>query len=525
MRIKTRLQVMTVLSAALVATMAVLLYWSHHRLATAIKAEELANEIVGSVFERNILRTDYTINDNERAKDQWFTKQDYVRDLLKRAPSYFETTEDRKTIDNMVRNVEGSAAIFQQVAGNRDLAGKGLREAAQAGEIQNRLVGQLLLRAYDTVADARGLQEAGGLRIQSTQKTFSNLSLAFAGLMAALIAITAWFLGRLLTKGITGLHEGAVTIGAGNLDHRISLRGKDEFSEVAETFNSMAEKLGLSYADLEREIAERKRATAEVENLNQELGHMVSQLQAANIELEAFSYSVSHDLRAPLRAIDSFSRIIIEDYTEKLDDEGREALAFIRDNTRNMGKLIDDLLAFSRLGRQEMRTARIDMTRMAHQVFSDIEKTTTNRAIQFRVGELPPVPGDPVLIRQALSNLIENAVKYTSPMDIAVIEVEGRNNGDEHVYSVRDNGVGFEMQYADKLFGVFQRLHGADEFEGTGVGLALVQRIVHRHGGRVWAEGKVGEGATFYFALPAGHSTAAENRNQDQEDTSRKANE
>ncbi|MGO9372596.1 MAG: PAS domain S-box protein [Syntrophobacteraceae bacterium] len=255
----------------------------------------------------------------------------------------------------------------------------------------------------------------------------------------------------------------------------------------------LEEELRKSRDELEMSVEERTR----------ELNQAVSQLQAANNELEAFSYSVSHDLRAPLRAIESFSHIIMEDYTEKLDFEGKEALAFIRDNTRNMGQLIDDLLAFSRLGRQEMRVAELDMAKMAHQVFSDLKLTAVDRTIDFHVGALPTAPGDPALIRQVFSNLIANAIKFTRPNECAVIEVEGRDNGNEHIYLIRDNGVGFDMKYVHKLFGVFQRLHSADEFEGTGVGLALVQRIVHRHGGRVWAEGKVGGGATFFFSLPA----------------------
>ena len=202
-------------------------------------------------------------------------------------------------------------------------------------------------------------------------------------------------------------------------------------------------------------------------------------------------------------AIDGFSRVVLEDYADKLDDEGRRYLNIIRSNTQKMGQLIDDLLLFSRLGRQELRASDIDMGRLAKAVSEELKLAVPERrggiylSINFH-----PSHGDQAMIRQVFVNLLSNAVKFTRPKERAVIEVDGRSEGNENIYTVKDNGVGFDMQYVNKLFGVFQRLHSSEEFEGTGVGLAIVQRIIHRHGGRVWAEGKVGEGASFYFTLP-----------------------
>lgn len=261
---------------------------------------------------------------------------------------------------------------------------------------------------------------------------------------------------------------------------------------------------GKRYADgVFSDITERKRAEEEINKLNEELKRNIVQLEVANKELEAFSYSVSHDLRAPLRGIDGFSRIVLEDYTEKLDDEGRRYLNIIRSNTQKMGQLIDDLLLFSRLGRQELRASSIDMGKLAKAVSEELKLAVPERKLKFTINTLIPAQGDQAMIRQVLVNLLSNAVKFTRPKERAVIEVDGRSEGNENVYTVKDNGVGFDMQYVNKLFGVFQRLHSSEEFEGTGVGLAIVQRIIHRHGGRVWAEGKVGEGASFYFSLPA----------------------
>ena len=262
--------------------------------------------------------------------------------------------------------------------------------------------------------------------------------------------------------------------------------------------------LGIS-----EDITERKLAEHAIRELNAALLAKAAQLEATNKELDSFSYSVSHDLRAPLRAIDGFALMLVEDYQERLDAEGLRYLSVIRQNSRRMGALIDDLLAFSRLGRQPVAHGEVNVDSLVREVVEEVlhtealgERGEAAIAPHIEVEPLPPACGDRGLLRQVWANLIANAVKYSSRAVRPFIQVSGRQVGAETHYSVRDNGVGFDMEYAGQLFRVFQRLHRADEFSGTGVGLAIVHRVVTRHGGRVWAEGKVDHGAVFSFALP-----------------------
>jgi signal transduction histidine kinase len=256
-----------------------------------------------------------------------------------------------------------------------------------------------------------------------------------------------------------------------------------------------------------RDITERKHAEQEIRRLNNELERRIKdrtgELEAANKELEAFAYSVSHDLRAPLRHIDGFIELLQKHMKNTLDTKGRHYMSLIAESAKQMGTLIDDLLQFSRMGRTEMLTTDVDLRPLVNEVIRSFRPETQGRRIDWQIGALPCVAGDRPMLRIVLANLIANAIKFTRPRQTARIEIGTcTDNPEEFVIFVRDNGVGFDMNYADKLFGVFQRLHRSDEFEGTGIGLANVQRIINRHGGRVWAEAKVDEGATFYFSLP-----------------------
>ena len=261
--------------------------------------------------------------------------------------------------------------------------------------------------------------------------------------------------------------------------------------------------IGGVAVDVTAQTAAEQRVRELNETLERRVEERTAELTNANRELEAFSYSVSHDLRAPLRAIDGYARMITEDYGPLLDAEGERFLGVIRSESRRMARLIDDLLAFSRVGRTALSPTVVDVAALAREVMAEIRAGLPGRELILDVGEIPHAEGDRTILRHAVMNLMQNAVKYSKPSGPVLVRFRGEEGADFNTYCVRDSGVGFDMTYAHKLFGVFQRLHSDEEFEGTGVGLAIVRRIVERHGGRCWAEGEVGAGAAFFFTLPA----------------------
>lgn len=311
-------------------------------------------------------------------------------------------------------------------------------------------------------------------------------SAVIAFILLSIAAIVGWLLSRLLTTPLRQVTEAAEAVAESRPSVHVEFHREDELGRLAESFNIMADKVEQGRVELEHRVDLR---TAE--------------LRAANRELEAFSYSVSHDLRAPVRAIAGFVQILEEDHGGRMDEAARRSLERVKVNARRMGHLIDDLLAFSQIGRTPLSRKWVDMSALAQSVADEALRTAGPRVIDFKVETLPPAFAEPSLIHQVFVNLVANAVKFTGRRARASIVIGSQQDGEgAGVYFVRDNGAGFDMRHAEKLFGVFQRLHKPEDFEGTGVGLAIIDRVVTRHGGRAWAEGKVDEGATFYFTLP-----------------------
>jgi signal transduction histidine kinase len=411
----------------------------------------------------------------------------YVRDGL------LETTEiPGKSSPDQARVMDDAVVLWKRVLGEREPLGAiYLKAEYDPGEHMKSYVAIMLL-------------------------------VLLAGLAVAL-AMAAW-LQSSVTAPILAIRDVARAV----VEKRdFSLRAKrvhdDEIGYLADAFNGVLEEiehrtsaleqsnLTLAHQISERETAESalRKAEEDLRELNAELEQRVSdrteQLAAANKELESFSYSVSHDLRAPVRAIAGFSKLLAEHHEDALDDEAKRKLGIVRSEAARMGTLIDDLLAFSRLGRQALQKRNVDMEELVRLNFDALKAAQPDHAPSLRMGTLPQALGDRSLLAQVWINLLSNAIKFSSKKEQPRIEVNAISDEREHTYFVRDNGAGFDAKYASKLFGVFQRLHDPTDFPGTGVGLALVHRIITRHGGRVWAEGRPAEGATFYFTLPRSH--------------------
>jgi signal transduction histidine kinase len=308
-----------------------------------------------------------------------------------------------------------------------------------------------------------------------------NTAISIGIVIIILGILSALLIAKSFSKPIMALQRGAEIIGRGNLDHRVGTEAKDEIGQLSRAFDSMS----IALAEINTKVKQK-----------------AADLEAANRELEGFSYSVSHDLRAPLRHMAGFTELLQKKSWPQLDETSRRYVTIISESSKRMGILIDDLLAFSRIGRSEMLMAVVNFKKLIKEAIRELREETKGRAIVWKIGEVPDINGDPSMLRLALVNLISNALKFTRTRPRAEIEIGCTEEEDEFVFFVRDNGVGFDMNYLEKLFGVFQRLHHQDEFEGTGIGLANVRRIVSRHGGRTWAEGSVDHGATFYFTLP-----------------------
>jgi PAS domain S-box-containing protein len=364
-----------------------------------------------------------------------------------------------------------------------------------------------LRNILDTMFVFVGLIDLDGRIVEVNQAPLEAASLKREDVLGRTVAESYWFSHSPTLQTQVSQALGRVATGEiSREDYSIRIAGGEQIT-IDTTFAPLRDASGrvMQIVGSAVDITKRKYAEEQVQLLNTELEKRVvertAQLKSANEELEAFSYSISHDLRAPLRAVNGFAGIVLEDFGSQLSEEGRDYLQRIRKGGQRMGDLIDDLLAFSRLSRQSMNRHQMDTGKLTQEVLVELKPLMEGRQIEIKAGNLPACAGDRALLRQVWINLISNAIKYTQGRDLAIIEIGCSRNKGEDVFFVRDNGAGFDMKYVNKLFGVFQRLHRADEFEGTGVGLAIVQRIVHRHGGRIWAEAEVDRGATFHFTL------------------------
>ncbi len=488
MRIRSLLALTMGASLAMILVSLGSLWYSTDRIWKANKDLSLANDIGDTVLERIMLRDEYYIHREERPKSQWLAKTATLAGQLTRARLDFQGAKDQEILVEMSEVGANINSLFAKLIENTRGMDSDPIARSLAAEYDQTLFSQLNIRASILRDDAARLVELRFGELSFLMSASNWLFGACLAVVVAVVLVNGFLIGRILNAGIGRLKEGTTVIGGGELSYRLATDSGDEISEVALGINRMTESLaGLltSKANLEESVALR---TAE--------------LRTSNEELESFAYSVAHDLRAPLRSIDGYSRLLEEELGPALSAEGARILAIIRGGAVKMDDLIGSLLEISRLGRTDLCLSAVDMRSTASDAFALVAGPEVASDFDFRVGNLPDAYVDAPMIERVWANLLSNALKYSVPSPRHSIEVGGRAEDGVSVYYVRDRGVGFDPRYADKLFGMFNRLHGEVEFPGNGVGLAMVKKIVARHGGKVWAEGRLGEGSTFYFSIP-----------------------
>jgi signal transduction histidine kinase len=463
------------LSTAVAATdVAISTRWTDQ----AVAREVAARAVIATVNRRKQLLEDYLLHPGESARVQWRKAGETLGELIaapelndpQSAPIVAAIRENSMKVENLFPRL---AESVETVAHEEFPDGITLAT-------RQRLEAQL------RSAERENLSLASGLERQANERTIRRLldaqwrQIAAGGLLAVVLAAIWIALIWEVFRPLKTFKEAIERVGGGDKQARANLQIPNEIGEAARAFDATADALNAALENVETHRC---------------------QLEIANRELEAFSYSVSHDLRAPLRGMDGFSQALLDDYGDKLDETGKDYLRRVRNGSQKMGRLIDDLLALSRVTRRNLTREQVDLSSVAESVADELKQAAPGRDVEFRIAPDVRVKGDKDLLRIALQNLLGNAWKFTAKKPRARIEFDVAENNGTRAYFIRDDGAGFDMEYADKLFQPFTRLHGENEFDGTGIGLATVQRIIHRHGGRIWAEGAVENGATVYFTL------------------------
>jgi len=459
--------------------------WADGQVRAALEQRRHSVEIVGALNNMRMVTFEYLLNRRERARWQEQAAWHRLEGLLASAPVFDETVAGALAI--LHKQGEASHRLFGEI----DAAGAGGADDGIQRRFEALLSSQLLTQQQDSLAKAERLIDDAGARIDATQRRVVQITGLGLALMAILTAAAAWLFRRDVLGPIARMELATREVASGNWSFGLNVDNDDELGEMARHFNAMTLALRDSFGRLE--ISNRE-------------------LTALNQELESFSYSVSHDLRSPLRSMDGFSLALLEDYGDRLDDEARDSLQRIRGASQRMGRLIDELLGLARVTRAELKLQRVDLSVMAHEISQSLDKAQAERQVRWEIDNGIVVTGDRELLAIALQNLLDNAWKFTSKVSEAVIQIGTRQEDRRQVCFVADNGAGFDMAYADRLFGAFQRLHHESDFPGTGVGLAIVQRVMRRHGWTLGARAAPGQGATFYFH-PTEHDD--ERREQD----------
>jgi signal transduction histidine kinase len=472
MKISSKAAFAATLMLGTMGLIAVSIGWANAQVRAAVAQQHYSVEIAGALNNMRMVTFEYLLNRRDRARLQEQIVWTRLEHLFAHPVALDGAGAD--LLQSLRNQGEASHRLFSEVGADTG--------AASADEVQRRFEAQLssrmLILQQSSLVEAQQLIHDAGARIDETQHLVLLVSGVGLLVMTVLIGATAWFFRRDVLGPISRLEMATREVAAGNWSFELDVGSADELGDMARHFDAMTRALRDSFSRLQ------------VSNRD---------LLALNKELESFSYSVSHDLRSPLRSMDGFSLALLEDYGDRLDEEARDSLQRIRAASQRMGRLIDELLGLARVTRAELRVQDVDLSAMAEEILSTLAKAEPERRVRWEIDQGIRLQGDRELIAIALQNLLANAWKFTSKVEQAVIRVGTRDEDGEQVCFVSDNGAGFDMAYASRLFGAFQRLHHETDFPGTGVGLATVQRVMHRHGWSLGAQAAPGLGATFYF--------------------------
>ncbi|HEX5685861.1 MAG TPA: ATP-binding protein [Ideonella sp.] len=483
MKISTKGKLATAIVLGAIGLIAVMTWWAIGEVERADRQRRQTTEIARALNGLRLVTFEFILHRQARAREQQRDVSNRLDGLLAEfsaGVSAYDRAAAELTKDLQTRNATADRLFAELLASPVGDPSAGMVDPATQ-RFEAQLSSRLLILQQETMADAFELSELAAQRIDAAQRRVAVVTLAGLALIASCTCGAAWWVNRKMLLPVARLEQATREVAAGNWNYRLETHGEDEIAQMARHFNAMTHALRDSFHQIERSNHE---------------------LAALNKEIEAFSYSVSHDLRGPLRSMDGFALALLEDYSGKLDEDGEDALHRIRAASQRMGRLIDELLGLSRVTRTELSIRQVDLSHMAQEITEALVRHHPDHAVSLRIDEGMTVLADPALIRIAMQNLLENAWKFTGKTASAAIHVGMRHVDGHREFFVSDNGVGFDMAYAGRLFGAFQRLHHENEFAGTGIGLAIVQRVIRRHGGTISVRAEPGKGATFCFCLP-----------------------
>jgi signal transduction histidine kinase len=478
MKISTKGRLATTTALATIGLIAGMIWWANQEVEDASSRRRQTTELARGLTELRLVTFEYMLHRHERPREQERQVSSRLARLIDATP--FTGAAQGEVVAHLREQSAAAHRVFEELVDAPVADGVNEANDESIRRFEAQLSSRLLILQQESLADAFRLTDFSTERIDAAQRRVVIVTLAGLVLIALTTSGAAWLIHRKVLAPIAKLEQATREVAAGNWNYKLAIASNDEIGEMSRNFDAMTHSLRMSFAQIERS--------------NQELA-------ALNQEIEAFSYSVSHDLRGPLRSMDGFSQALLEDYGDKLDDEAKDSLQRIRAASQRMGRLIDELLGLSRVTRAELTLKPVNLSEVAREIAESLAQQQPTRAVQWEIEEGLTVHADKALIQIAMQNLLENAWKFTSKTDQPVIRVGALERDGKKECFVADNGVGFDMAYADRLFGAFQRLHHESEFPGTGIGLAIVQRIFRRHAGRIWVQAKPGLGATFFFQL------------------------